>query len=209
MMREDLLDQARGEAHRRLVEQDQLGPRHEGASNREHLLLAARQRAGLGRALFRKRREERVHVVKIGSDLAVGAAVGAEPQIVGHRQRGEDLPSLRDLGDAAHDAPVRRKAVDRLPCEANGAAGHRLHARDRAQQRGLAGAVRSHQGHDLAGGDLERDAVQHLDAAVAAGEILDREHTGLREGAASLLARLRRAVRFSPHNAQRMVPVPA
>ena len=34
------------ENERKLVEHDEFGPRHERAGDREHLLLAARQRAG-------------------------------------------------------------------------------------------------------------------------------------------------------------------
>jgi hypothetical protein len=41
----DLADDARREAERRLVEQQQPRPRHQRASNREHLLLAARKHA--------------------------------------------------------------------------------------------------------------------------------------------------------------------
>ena len=44
---EDLLDQDRRQAHRRLVQQQQPGPRHQRPADRAHLLLAARQRAGL------------------------------------------------------------------------------------------------------------------------------------------------------------------
>ena len=43
---EDLLHQLRRQAERRLVEQHQPRPRHQRAADRQHLLLAARQRAG-------------------------------------------------------------------------------------------------------------------------------------------------------------------
>src|SRR5690606_41537472 len=52
---EDLLDDERGEPQRRLVEQEQLRPRHQRAADRQHLLLAARQRAA---ALHAPRSEE-------------------------------------------------------------------------------------------------------------------------------------------------------
>jgi hypothetical protein len=51
---EDLLDVERRQAERGLVEQQQLRPAHQRAGDRQHLLLAARQRAGaLLAALFR------------------------------------------------------------------------------------------------------------------------------------------------------------
>ena len=43
---EDLLDDLRREAHRRLVEQDHLRARHQRAADRAHLLLAAGGVAG-------------------------------------------------------------------------------------------------------------------------------------------------------------------
>src|SRR5262249_4881433 len=54
--REDLTDQERREPERGLVEQQQLGPAHEGAADRQHLLLAARQKA---RELIKPRLESR------------------------------------------------------------------------------------------------------------------------------------------------------
>ena len=44
---EQLLDDQRREAERGLVEQHQARPQHQRAADRQHLLLAARQRAGL------------------------------------------------------------------------------------------------------------------------------------------------------------------
>jgi hypothetical protein len=41
---EDLLDDQRRQAERRLVEQQEAGPAHQCARDRQHLLLAARQR---------------------------------------------------------------------------------------------------------------------------------------------------------------------
>ena len=44
---EDLVDQRRRQAHRRLVHQQEPRPRHQRAADREHLLLAAGERAAL------------------------------------------------------------------------------------------------------------------------------------------------------------------
>src|SRR5262249_36260954 len=53
---EDLLHDQRGKAERWLIEQEQAGPRHEGAGDRQHLLLAAREcSAALGLALLENR----------------------------------------------------------------------------------------------------------------------------------------------------------
>src|SRR5207237_9189946 len=56
--REDLLDGAGAEPLRRLVQQEQVGLGHEAATEREHLLLAAGERAGeLGAARSQERKE--------------------------------------------------------------------------------------------------------------------------------------------------------
>ncbi len=56
---EDGVDQHRGQAHRRLVHQQDSGFQHQPAAGGQHLLLAARERAAfLVEALF-KAREER------------------------------------------------------------------------------------------------------------------------------------------------------
>src|SRR5581483_11557646 len=51
---EDLLDDEGGEAQRGLIEQQELGPAHQRAGDRQHLLLAPRQRAA---ALVQSARE--------------------------------------------------------------------------------------------------------------------------------------------------------
>src|SRR5207244_6514744 len=57
---EDDLDDPWPESLRRLVEQQQVGSRHESSADGEHLLLAAGQRAGELRAALAEHREEPV-----------------------------------------------------------------------------------------------------------------------------------------------------
>ena len=56
---EDLLDQDRREPERRLVEQQEPRPGHQRPADREHLLLAARQRAALLVGPLAEPREQR------------------------------------------------------------------------------------------------------------------------------------------------------
>ena len=63
---EDLLDEDRRQAHRRLVEEEDLGLGHQRAADREHLLLAARQRPGLLRLAFLEAREQAVDPLEVG-----------------------------------------------------------------------------------------------------------------------------------------------
>jgi hypothetical protein len=55
---EDLLHHQRRQAQAGLVEHQQLGLRHQRAAHRQHLALAARQRAGQLRAPFLQAREQ-------------------------------------------------------------------------------------------------------------------------------------------------------
>ena len=51
-----------------------------------------------------------------------------------------------------------------------------LHSGDRADQRGLAGAVGADDGDDRALLDVERNAVERLDVAVEHIEVFDAQH---------------------------------
>ena len=59
------------------------------------------------------------------------------------------------------------QAADHLAVEHDLAAGGPVEPAEQLEQRALAGAGRAHQGHELAAADLERDASQGLDLAVA------------------------------------------
>ena len=65
-----------------------------------------------------------------------------------------------------------------MPSKQDSAARRLLDAVDGADQRALAGAVGADDGHDLAGGDLERDVGQRLGVAVEEVEVLDFQEGG-------------------------------
>ena len=67
------VDDHRREAERRLVEQQQLGLRHQRAADREHLLLAAGQRPALLLLALLQAREERVDAVEVLADALLVA----------------------------------------------------------------------------------------------------------------------------------------
>src|SRR5437667_1210019 len=90
---EDLLDDARPEALRGLVEQQEIGLRHEAAAEREHLLLAAGEGSGELLAPLAEDGEYGEHGLQAFPALpARGAAVRAELEILPHAERGEDPP---------------------------------------------------------------------------------------------------------------------
>src|SRR5215475_7279071 len=65
---EDVLHQLGAEAERGLVQQHQPGPRHQGAADGKHLLLAARQRAGALVGALAQHREIAEHRFEILGD---------------------------------------------------------------------------------------------------------------------------------------------
>ena len=171
---EDPVDQDRRESHRRLVEQQQPGPRHQGAADRAHLLLAARERAGLLRLALLEPREQAVRAIEVlGDAVGVRALVGAELEVLAHGHAREQAPALGALRDAELDDVVRRTAGDVVAREGDLPRPWRDDPVDRAQRGRLARAVRADQRDDLAVVHLERDALERLDAAVGRAQALD------------------------------------
>ena len=117
---EQLLHDERREAEGGLVQQHELGPQHERARHREHLLLAARERAGLLRAPLLEAREVAVHALQVRlHGVLVLARVGAEAQVLLGGQVDEGAAAVGHMGDAqAHDV-LGGAAVDALAGEAD------------------------------------------------------------------------------------------
>ena len=171
---EDAVDHQRREAERRLVEQEQLGARHERARDRELLLLAAGElarrtcsssAAGPGSARAR---------ADVGSDaLAVLRTVAPILRFSPTVRRAK---IRRPSGTSA--MPRRRissggSADDRRAVEQDVARDRRERARDRHQGRRLAGAVVADEADELALVDLEREALDRGDAPVADRDVLE------------------------------------
>ena len=174
---EDPLDDQRRQAHRRFIHHQELGPAHQCARHRQHLLLAARQRAGgLGPAFFQggEPREQRLEVA--GDRGMVAAQIGAGSQVFGHRHLRKHQPVLRHQGDAAADDAIGRLADQLVAVEAHRAAPRPQDAGDGVHQRRLAGAVGPEQAGDAAGIDRQRHALQRLDLAVGGDDVVHLEH---------------------------------
>ena len=164
---EDRVHDGRCEPHRGLVEHQQLRRRREPAPDRQHLLLAARERAGELVAPFREDRKElQDHRQRFAEPRLALAGVGAHFEIFHHRHRGEHLAPLRHMRDAELRALGRRHREQVLPVVGDLAADRRNDAGDGLEQRGLAGAVRADHGDELAALDLERHAAQRAQAAI-------------------------------------------
>ena len=102
--------------------------------------------------------------------LAAVGGVGAHLQVFHHGHAREDPPALGRLRDAQPRDLVRRHVGDVAAVEQDLARAGARPAEDRHHQRRLAGAVGADQRDDLAGVDVEIDALQRLDLAVGGAQ---------------------------------------
>ena len=110
----------------------------------------------------------------------IGAGEGAHQQIVAHRHERKHAPPLGNHGDAhAHDR-LGSQAVDALAVERDAALPDASEAGDRAQDRGLAGAVGADQRDGLPLPQLDRDAFQRIDVIVVELDVAESEQRGHR-----------------------------
>src|SRR5690606_22916050 len=139
---EHLYDQVWRQADRRLVKAEEPGPGHEGARDREHLLLTTGHSVCALLAPFVEDGKQREDLIKRGRHFgSLAARVGAHLEVLHYRERSEQGPTLGDVHEtAAHDA-FRAHAVDPLAVERDGTTGDAEQPRDRPQESRLAGAV--------------------------------------------------------------------
>ena len=159
------------EAHRRLVQHQQIRRRGQPAADRQHLLLAARQRPG---ELIAPLGEDGNSSRCARRPLPGGRPAGIAP-ISRFSMTVSEAKTWRPSGTWAMPSCARSRAGRQqvlLPSNMIvPAAGD--HAGNRLEQRCLAGAVRSDDGDELALLDLERDVAQRLEAAI--GDVSDRQ----------------------------------
>src|SRR4051794_33074957 len=173
---EDRLHHLRRESERRFIEQQHLRLRHQCARDREHLLLAARQRPRVLLDPVLQHREEREDAVVFGLLNFVFAQIRPELEVVLHRQVREDAATLGHMRDAHRGHRVRLASADRGAVVEHIARFRLEQTADRAQRRRLARAVRADERDDLALLHVETDAVQRGDLAVADRKIVDAEN---------------------------------
>ena len=158
------------EVGKRLVEQDHLRLRSQGAGQRHALLLPPRElvRSPLSQTGQPDRRQRRRD-----PGLAVrGVARQAERDVARHAEMGEEGVILEDHADPAPlgwnpPAAGSGGVVDAVPADLDRPGMGPLEPGDDPQRRRLAAAAGSEQGQKLAALDVEIDAAEHLDVAVA------------------------------------------
>src|SRR5215467_830431 len=173
---EDPLHEHGSDAEGGLVQHEESRPRHEGAADGAHLLLAARERAGeLARPLAQDG-EEIEHVGEALGELGPRRrGMRAQEQVLAHRHEGEESPPLRHLHNAAAHAIVRRDAREVLAGEGDLAGPRGEGAGDHPESSGLARGVGADQGQDFPLLHVEADAVERLQIAVEGVDALKRQ----------------------------------
>ncbi len=145
-------------------------PAHQRPRDREHLLLAARQGAAALSEPLPQTREQRQDSLNVFGEFAFGGDGGAYLQIFQHRHARKYASAFRRLcelepGDLVGRQPGNVAAVEGdRPFARPRVAAHRHH------QGGLAGAVGADQRDDLAGIDVEVDALERPHVAVKGGD---------------------------------------
>src|SRR5262249_19807177 len=84
-------------------EDEQSRFRHQPAADRQHLLLAARERSGALGAPFGESREDRKHALAILLAPAAATPVAAEVEILLHRQVGKNTAPLGHVDEPARE----------------------------------------------------------------------------------------------------------
>ena len=196
----ELVRLARIEPGRRLVEAQELGIRAHGAGDLEPALGAIGQvGGGIVGPLDQPDALEPLH--RLLRRLALGAAIGRQPQYAGngeagrphqrvvlrhdqilqHRHAGEQADvlegprHLRPLRDPKIVHPLEQKARAVLMRERDPAFGRLVEAGDAVEQGGLAGAIGADDGGDVARLGREAEIADGGETAEAHRQMLDRE----------------------------------
>jgi len=146
--------------------------RHEGPADGQHLPLAAAHGAGELAHALGEPGEEGQHLRQVGGLVRAGAGeIGAEQQVLAHREVGEDAAVLRHQRQARLDDGVRGHVREIDAAEPDLRTRHVCdHAAQRLEAGGFAGAVGAQHDHDLARPDAERHPVEREMLAVADGQ---------------------------------------
>src|SRR3954469_18662050 len=174
--------EARGEAERGLVEEEEPWPAHQSPSDREHLLLAARELPAEDApepAQIRKQIEDLLQI------LDAGPPRGSQAQVLLYRQTGKDAAPFRHVGDTQADEGLWLRAMDRRAGKGDRASLGPHQAGDGAQRGRLAGSIRAEERDDLSFAHLEGHAAQRADAAVRGVDVFEDEEGLLPGGRAT------------------------
>ena len=166
-------DDRRREALGRLVDQQKLARLDDGAGDRQHLLLSARERARARQPEFLERRKEPEDPLE--ARVVERPLARAEHEVLLDREIGEHRHRLRRVADAESRDVARRERLERRVPERDAPLRGAPQPHDGAQRRRLAGAVAAEQHRRPAARRVEVDALQDVIAADVGVHALERQ----------------------------------
>ena len=175
---EDVTHQERGQAERRLVQQQEFRPAHQGTGHSEHLLFTPGHGAGvLADALLQAREQAQDAVIVLPDARRVFAGVGPKFQVLAHGHVGEHAAPLGRMPDAEFDDLIGGQSRNIFAFE-HDAPGSLLGTRPEIARkcRAFPGTVGADQGDDLSCGDGQRDARKGPDRTVGDRQVFDGQH---------------------------------
>ena len=169
---EEGLHLRRGQGGCGLVQNQHLAVRGDGLGNLHQLHLGHAEAAQLGPGievqvnLLQHRRRVCIHFLVVNGDNGPQASggVAAHIDVLADAALGDGLELLVHHGDATVEGVQRALDLDLLPLVNHLALVHVIDAEHALHQRGLSGAVLSHQRVNGAGAEIELRVVQRLDA---------------------------------------------
>ena len=170
----DRVDHHRGQTEGDLVGHQQSGWCDQHLGQRQHALLAPGQGPPVLAPALTEHREGGVRLLeRAGDALAPAALAEGQPEVLLHREVGEDTPALGHVGRAGPGDLVRRKPGDVQAAQADGALGTGQQSGHHAGHGRLAGTVGADQGGDPAFRHVEGDVEQGPVRAVAGADTDD------------------------------------
>jgi hypothetical protein len=168
--------QDRRQAERGLVQHQQLGEIHHSASDRQHLLLAARQRtAGLPSPLGQTREQLVNGSQRLPCRHRRPCRQETDDEVFLDREVGKNAPPLGHMRNTDARDLMRRQPDDALAIGLHPAPARRDQSGDAAQNAGLAGPVGAEQDEDNAFIHRERHLAHGKQIAVGHAELVDRK----------------------------------
>ena len=139
----------------------------QGARDRDHLLLAAREQFRIHLVALAQAREHRKYPLVIPSIVPVARAPeSSEHQVIPNRQPRKKAPPLWNKGNAKAGHDLGNRSADRLACDVHHACSHARHPDQALEQRRLARPVAPQHGHDLPLVDGEPNARENMTLTV-------------------------------------------
>src|SRR5216683_3550758 len=172
---DQVVDDVGSQAERELVDHQELRPGHQAAPDRDHLLLAARQRARIARELVRKRGEMTEHPLQVVAHLAISAEICAQEQVLLDRHRSKQTAALGHVGDALSDEVFGTGVGDLFARERDRPRGGADQSAQGTEQSGLSGAVGADERDELRMPDVDVDPEEHRPGVEAGRQAADLE----------------------------------